>query len=225
MQFGGFRGQTFKWVLENALGYAAWLVDSMRNETATPSPISQHKFSFKAYAELFPECREVIAIKKEERLKKTSAKLQRSGRSTPASVSMQVKASSSSAVGTRTSGTTRTSVRSTPRSTTHTASTVASLLQRNASPHRICAVLSRSLAGSKQGSVPNLSLSGREPAVCPSKQVQPAVRNVNPLVHVTNISPSQSHESNDEELCSIADKVEHELGIYMSISQILGTTA
>ena len=33
IQFGGFRGQSFKWVLENALGYTGWLVDSMRNET------------------------------------------------------------------------------------------------------------------------------------------------------------------------------------------------
>ena len=71
MQFDGFRGQTFLWVLENALGYAGWLVDSMQSETVTSSALSQNKASFKTYANLFPECREVIAKKKEQRLNKT----------------------------------------------------------------------------------------------------------------------------------------------------------
>ena len=50
LQFGAFRGQTFRWILENGLGYAAWLVDNMRNETVTGAPLSQNKASFKAYA-------------------------------------------------------------------------------------------------------------------------------------------------------------------------------
>ena len=45
MQFGAFRGQTFKWVIENALGYAGYLVDDMRNETTTSTPLSQNKAS------------------------------------------------------------------------------------------------------------------------------------------------------------------------------------
>ena len=67
IQFGAFHRQTFKWVIENALGYTGWLVDSMRNETVTALAlmISQNKAAFKAYAQLFPECREVIGKKRE----------------------------------------------------------------------------------------------------------------------------------------------------------------
>ena len=60
LQFGAFRGQTFCWMLENAMGYSAWLVDSMRKETATAAPLSQNKVSFKAFVESFQECRQVI---------------------------------------------------------------------------------------------------------------------------------------------------------------------
>lgn len=67
LQFGAFRGQTFSWILENGLGYAGYLVDSMRNETVTSSPLSQNKASFKAYAELFQECKIVIEKKKADR--------------------------------------------------------------------------------------------------------------------------------------------------------------
>jgi len=32
LQFGRCRGQSFRWMLENALGYAGWFVDNIRNE-------------------------------------------------------------------------------------------------------------------------------------------------------------------------------------------------
>ncbi len=67
LQFGVFRGQTFRWMLENALGYTAWLVDSMNKETFTAAALSQNKASFKAYVESFEECRHVIAKKRSDR--------------------------------------------------------------------------------------------------------------------------------------------------------------
>ena len=144
----------------------------------------------KAYAELFPECREVIAKKRQERLNKAKDQEQTSTTATPAS--------RPSTTG-RTTGTVRSS----------TAAAVAPLLCRNASPHQISAAISRSLASRKGSSTPNIPAS-RTPAA--STTQVPAVRNATPAV--MSISPSQSPESNDEELCSIADKVEHELGIY-----------
>ena len=127
MQFGAFHGQTFKWVLENALGYTPRLADSMRNETVTSSALSQNKASCKAYAELFPKCREVIAKKRQERLNKAKDQEQTSRTATPAS--------RPSTTG-RATGIVRSS----------TAAAVAPLLHRNASPQQISAAISRSLA-------------------------------------------------------------------------------
>ena len=186
MQFGGFSGQTFKWVLENALGYTGWLVDSMRNETATSSALSQNK-----HAQLFPECREVIAKKREERLKKSNQQ-----NPTAAQTSTPIQSSGGHA----------TSVASVRRNIgsasvhTATAAAVAPLLRRNTSPHQISAAISRSLSATKRSSVPNIPASSRRTAVR-QKTPQDAIR-----------SPSQSPESNDDELCSVVDKVEQELG-------------
>ena len=46
LQYGAFHGQTFRWILENGLGYAAWLVDNMWNETVTAAPLSQKQGFF-----------------------------------------------------------------------------------------------------------------------------------------------------------------------------------
>ncbi len=73
VQFGIFRGKTFKWLIENGLGYAAWLVDNMRSETITTTPLSRNKHSFKHYLNSFPEGRSVIDLKKEERVKKAAS--------------------------------------------------------------------------------------------------------------------------------------------------------
>ena len=50
----------FRWILENGLGYVAWLVDNMRNEKVTAAPLSQNRASFKAYAMAFEESRKAI---------------------------------------------------------------------------------------------------------------------------------------------------------------------
>ena len=64
LQFGAFHGQR---ILENGLGYAAWFVDNMRNETVKAAPLSQNKASFKAYAMAFEESRQAIDKKQVER--------------------------------------------------------------------------------------------------------------------------------------------------------------
>ena len=67
LQFGRYRGQSFRWMLENALGYAGWFVDNTRNEKVTQSAISQNKAAFKGYVESFEEGREVVAMKTKQR--------------------------------------------------------------------------------------------------------------------------------------------------------------
>ena len=66
IQFGNCRGQKFRWLLENAMGYVGWLVNSMSRETTTMAAISQNKAAFKEYVLSFEEGREVVAIKKAE---------------------------------------------------------------------------------------------------------------------------------------------------------------
>lgn len=197
MQFGGFRGQSFKWVLENALGYTAWLVDSMRNETATSSALSQNKHAFKEYAQLFPECREVIAKKSEERLNKSK---QQTTTAIPTSTAIQ---SSGGRALTSFAGARRNVGSSGVHTATATAAAVAGpLLNQNASPHQISAAISRRLSTSKRStSVPNIPVSSTRTTAARHKTPQDASR-----------SPSQSPESNDDELCSVVDKVEQELG-------------
>lgn len=67
LHFGKYRGQSFRWMLENALGYVGWFVDNIRNERATNSAISQNKAALKKYVESFEEGRHVVALKKKQR--------------------------------------------------------------------------------------------------------------------------------------------------------------
>ena len=77
LQFGLFRGKTFKWLVENGLGYAAWLVDNLRCETsATAAPLSKNKHAFRLYLNSFPEGRSAVGLKKEEKEKKASTSSQ-----------------------------------------------------------------------------------------------------------------------------------------------------
>ena len=46
-----YRGQSFRWILEYALGYVGWFVDTICNETVTNSTISQNKAALKKYVE------------------------------------------------------------------------------------------------------------------------------------------------------------------------------
>lgn len=66
LQFGKYRGQSFRRMLENALGYVGWFVDNIRNERATNSAISQNKVALKKYMESFGEGRHVVALKKKQ---------------------------------------------------------------------------------------------------------------------------------------------------------------
>ncbi len=70
IQFGVFRAQTFRWVAENAMGYAAYLVASMKRDPTGGSKDSQehahNKRRFKEYIELFPSGRIAIAMKEEQ---------------------------------------------------------------------------------------------------------------------------------------------------------------
>ena len=76
IQFGPFRGQTFKWVVENSLGLAAYLVAAMNRDPAGGSkdaPDHAHnKMLLKEYLELFPAGRIAIQKKQEDYEKKGS---------------------------------------------------------------------------------------------------------------------------------------------------------
>ncbi|KAK5863282.1 hypothetical protein PBY51_000323 [Eleginops maclovinus] len=75
IQFGLFRGQTFRWVAENSLGYASYLVAVMkRDPTGGNKDSTEHalnKGCFKEYVELFLSGRIVIAMKEEQYAAKT----------------------------------------------------------------------------------------------------------------------------------------------------------
>jgi hypothetical protein len=81
---GKFRGQTFRWVLENALDYVVYLVHSIRKEGPVSSYLGQHKAAFKKYAELFDEVKQLVD-QKEARLEKQAAAVQNesAGKSKP----------------------------------------------------------------------------------------------------------------------------------------------
>ncbi|XP_028296973.1 putative protein TPRXL [Gouania willdenowi] len=76
IHFGVFRGQTFKWVLENALGYAAYLVAAMRRDPTGGSKDStdhaHNKQCFREYVELFPSGNIAVAMKEEQYVEKKS---------------------------------------------------------------------------------------------------------------------------------------------------------
>ena len=67
VQFGRFKGKTFKWLLENGLGYSAWLVNNMSGETLTSALLSVNKHFFKEYLTSFDEGKEALALKKAEK--------------------------------------------------------------------------------------------------------------------------------------------------------------
>lgn len=68
LQFGSFKGQTFRWLLENALGYGGYLVASMMKESEA-GEVKDHpnnranKEAFRKYMEMFPEGRGAISVK------------------------------------------------------------------------------------------------------------------------------------------------------------------
>ena len=72
LQFRKFKGKIFKWLLQNGLGYADMIVNSMSSETATSSPLSVNNHSFAEYFKSFPEGREALALKKEKAKEQTA---------------------------------------------------------------------------------------------------------------------------------------------------------
>lgn len=63
LQFGQYQGSTFKWLLENDLGYATYIVNSLVCERRSDKPLSTSKFNFKNYIELFKEGRNALQLK------------------------------------------------------------------------------------------------------------------------------------------------------------------
>ncbi|XP_068425994.1 uncharacterized protein [Clinocottus analis] len=58
IQFGKYKGQSFKWLLENDVGYTAWLVaDHLKpgQDTTRQSPLMVNKDSLTRYAMAYPE--------------------------------------------------------------------------------------------------------------------------------------------------------------------------
>ncbi|AWP12528.1 Hypothetical protein SMAX5B_015350 [Scophthalmus maximus] len=73
IEFGVDDGQTFKWVIENALGYAGYLVAAMKRDPTgrKDHPHNAHnKGCFMEYMELFPSCRIAIVMKEEQFVEK-----------------------------------------------------------------------------------------------------------------------------------------------------------
>ena len=52
---GKYRGNTFKWLMENALGYCGYFVADLDTEQPSQSLLSCNKYSFKRYVEAFKE--------------------------------------------------------------------------------------------------------------------------------------------------------------------------
>ncbi|KAA0701557.1 hypothetical protein E1301_Tti022816 [Triplophysa tibetana] len=70
IRVGIFHWQKFRWVAENALGYAAYLVAAMKRDPTGGSKDTQghahNKVSFREYIELFPSGRVAIAMNEEQ---------------------------------------------------------------------------------------------------------------------------------------------------------------
>lgn len=58
LQFGKYQGQRFRWLLENSLGYAVYLVLSISNEKAQTTPLSENKQLFLQYTSHIKEMAE-----------------------------------------------------------------------------------------------------------------------------------------------------------------------
>ncbi|XP_073668773.1 uncharacterized protein [Paramisgurnus dabryanus] len=58
LQFGKYQGQRFRWLLENSLGYAVYLVLSSSSEKAHPTPLSENKQLYLQYTSLIREMAE-----------------------------------------------------------------------------------------------------------------------------------------------------------------------
>lgn len=66
LQFGQYRGLTFRWLLGNDVGYACGVIASHERESGdtTQTPLMEHKDALTSYARLFPPMVAAIARRK-----------------------------------------------------------------------------------------------------------------------------------------------------------------
>ena len=72
LQFGTYKGLSFLWLLNNSLGYAAYIANSVKKETTNNSPLSKNKTAFLEYIRCFPEGRKAMLQKEQEQERKKS---------------------------------------------------------------------------------------------------------------------------------------------------------
>lgn len=68
-----FRGMTFKWLLENAPGWVAFLIarDETSGETQGVGNRWLNKMALRRYVYLFEESKELVRMKREEKQRRT----------------------------------------------------------------------------------------------------------------------------------------------------------
>lgn len=66
LQFGKYQGQRFRWLLENSLGYAVYLVVSMAGEEERDNPLSSNKHLFLRYTSQIKEIGEEVEVYKKK---------------------------------------------------------------------------------------------------------------------------------------------------------------
>ncbi|XP_070403353.1 uncharacterized protein [Nothobranchius furzeri] len=196
LQFGIFRGQTFKWVAENALGYAGYLVASMSREDFEKKDSRNHsenKKAFRKYIEHFPEGRFAIRVKSAS-LTESSGTASLLTSDQPASTS-----STSSAASTRTLSSHPASL-STPSTSTSASSTVS---QGTSSGSGLSRAQSSSL----------LSLLNRK--TCTPRTLQTTVKNLISPKKIPTIVPdvtcAVSSDVPDGEMVAAAEQMESEM--------------
>ncbi|XP_053377022.1 uncharacterized protein LOC123528455 isoform X2 [Mercenaria mercenaria] len=90
MQWGSFRGETYRWLLENTPGYYGWLVNKLKQDQI---PSSDHLFMFKMtlikYIAMFPEGGEIVELKVKKKAADTSRKNIKQPQSTTCSTSLK----------------------------------------------------------------------------------------------------------------------------------------
>ncbi len=77
LQFGKYQGQRFRWLLENSLGYAVYLVLSISKETAQKKTLSENKQLFLQYTSHIREMAE--EVEKYERKQEMQAEARATG--------------------------------------------------------------------------------------------------------------------------------------------------
>ena len=77
LQFGMFQGQRFRWLLENSLGYAVYLLHSISKETVQANPLSENKQLFQEFTSQIREM--MVELEKFSRKQEMQRKVKDSG--------------------------------------------------------------------------------------------------------------------------------------------------